>query len=182
MDTGHDFLRAQINNCIVQHHALLDAVQMHAEQADDQEYRDLCVKYLPHLQQHQTMLQSYGNSIGTVGGSSVKNVLGAVLSKAREVVDAFRETDFLRVVGDIVMIRQSQDTFATFAAAGEHLGDTKLAELGRMGESQHDDMQRDFNAYVRTLFVAHVKENVPEKSSRATEMNLESRDTPTMHG
>lgn len=182
METGHDFLRAQVNNCIVQHHALLDAVRMHAEQADDQEYRDLCIKYLPHLQQHQTMLEAYGNTIGTVSGSAVKNALGAVLSKARDVVDAFRETDFLRVVGDIVMIRQSQDTFATFATAGEHLGDTKLAEVGRMGEAQHDDMQREFNAYVTTLFVAHVQENVPEKSSRATETKHDSHDAPSMHG
>lgn len=182
METGHDFLRAQVNNCIVQHHSLLDALRTHAEQADDQQYRDLCTKYLPHLQQHQAMLEAYGNTIGTVGGGSVKNALGAVLSKARDVVDSFRETDFLRVVGDIVMIRQSQDTFATFATAGDHLGDTKLAELGKMGEAEHDEMQREFNAYIAQLFVAHVQETVPDKSSRAVHTPHDAHDAPSMHG
>lgn len=182
METGHDFLRAQINNCIMQHHLLLDAVRTHAEQADDQEYRDLCNRYLPHLQQHQAMIEAYGNTIGTVGGGAVKNAFGAVFGKARDVVDSFRETDFLRVVGDIVMIRQAQDTFATFATAGDRLGDTKLAELGRMGENDHDEMQADFNAYVAQLFVAHVQETVPEKSSRSADMRHESHDAPQMHG
>ncbi len=182
METGQDFLRAQVNNCIVQHHSLLDALRTHAEQADDQKYRDLCLKYLPHLQQHQAMLEAYGETIGTVGGGAVKNALGAVLSKARDVVDSFRETDFLRVVGDIVMIRQSQDTFGTFATAGDHLGNTKLAELGKMGEEEHDEMQREFNAYIAQLFVAHVQEMVPEKSARAGDAARESHDAPNMHG
>ena len=90
----------------------------------------------------------------------MKNAIGAVLSKARDVVDGFRETDFLRMVGDIVMIRQAQDTFGTFARAGELLGEKTLAQLGQAGEAEHDAMQRDFNQYIATLFVAHVNGTV----------------------
>jgi len=79
-----------------------------------------------------------------------------VLGKARDAVDAMRETDFLRVVGDIVMIRQAQDTFGTFARAGTQIGDARLAELGKTGQEEHDKMQEEFNAYIASLFVDHV--------------------------
>ncbi|WP_411279918.1 hypothetical protein [Gemmatimonas sp.] len=157
MDTGSDFLRAQLNNAISQHHALVVSVRDHAEQADDPEYRRICERHLPGLENHQEMLQAYGTSIGSEGGSGLKNILGSALGKARDAVDAMRGTDFLRVVGDIVLIRQAQDTFATFAIAGERLGDARLAELGRMGEKEHDAVQREFNAFCADSFVQHVQ-------------------------
>ncbi len=162
MDTGRDFLRAQVNNCIMQHQTLLEAIRDHVDQADDPRYRELCSKHLPHMERHQGMIEEYGKSIGATGGGALKNALGAVMGKARDAVDAMRETDFLRVVGDIVMIRQAQDTFATFARAGEKIGDSRLAEIGRMGEGEHDTMQREFNAYIAELFVDHVNGTVPD--------------------
>ncbi len=160
MDTGHDFLRAQVNNCIMQHQALLNTLRDHVEQADDAQFRGLCAKHIPIMERHQAMVEAYGNTIGTHGGGALKNALGAVLSRARDAVDSFRETDFLRVVGDIVMIRQAQDTFATFARAGELLGEKELAELGRACAEDHETMQREFNEYIATLFVAHVNGTV----------------------
>ena len=154
---GHDFLRAQVSNSIIQHQILLDALRAHANQADDPQFRELCVRYLATMERHQVMIEAYGMTIGTRGDGAVKNAIGAVLGKARDVVDGFRETDFLRVVGDIVMIRQAQDTFGTFARAGQILGDAKLAELGQACEADHDAMQRDFNQYIATLFAAHVQ-------------------------
>ncbi|HYW50658.1 MAG TPA: hypothetical protein VE861_08635, partial [Gemmatimonadaceae bacterium] len=65
------------------------------------------------------------------------------------------ESDFLRVVADIVMIRQAQDTFRTFAVAGEQINEPQLAEIGTTAESHHDDMQRDFNDLAAELFVQH---------------------------
>lgn len=156
MDTGRDFLKAQVNNCIAQHSALLDSLKAHANQADDPRYRQLCEQSLTRMTSHQTMLEEYANSIDAHGGSGIKNAIGIALGKARDAVDALRETDWLRVVGDIVMIRQAQDTFATFARAGERLGEQRLAELGRMGEQEHDEMQRTFNAYAAELFADHV--------------------------
>jgi hypothetical protein len=162
MDKGQDFLKAQVNNCIMQHQTLLESIRDHVEQADDPRYRELCSRHLPHMERHQGMIEEFGKSIGAEGGGAFKNALGAVLGKARDAVDAMRETDFLRVVGDIVMIRQAQDTFATFARAGQQLGNTRLAEIGRTGEQEHDTMQQEFNAYVADLFVQHVQGTVPE--------------------
>jgi hypothetical protein len=156
MDTGRDFLRAQVNNCISQHQLLLESLRDHVDQADDPRYRELCSKHLPHMERHQGMIEQYGKSIGAEGNGGLKGALGAVLGKARDAVDAMRETDFLRVVGDIVMIRQAQDTFGTFARAGTQIGDERLAELGRTGEQEHDRMQQEFNAYCAQLFVDHV--------------------------
>jgi len=166
MDTGQDFLRAQLNNAISQHQALVTSIRDHAEQADDPQYRRLCERHIPGIEKHQTMLEAYGMSIGCEDGSGLKNVLGSVLGKARDAVDAMRGTDFLRVVGDIVMIRQSQDTFATFAIAGERLGDARLAELGRAGEKEHDAVQREFNAFCADSFVQHVQGTVVTGSER----------------
>lgn len=168
MDTGNDFLRTQLNNAIVQHQTLLDNLRDHIGQADDQRYRQLCERYVPTLENHQRMIEEYGKSVGADGGTGLKGALGAVLGKARDVVDSMRETDFLRIVGDIVMMRQSQDTFATFATAGDRLGDTRLAELGRMGEREHDTMQKEFNMLVAEMFVDHVTGRVEQKKNEAT--------------
>lgn len=157
MEKGRDFLRAQINNAIMQHQSLLDNLEDHIKQADDKRYRELCERYLPKMTAHQRTLEEYGTSIGAEGRTGVKKAVGVVLGKARDVVDSMRETDFLRVVGDIVTIRQSQDTFATFAAAGDKIGEPRLSEIGRTGEREHDEMQREFNLLIRTMFVAHVQ-------------------------
>lgn len=157
MQRGRDFLKAQVNNAVMQHKALLENMEDHAKQAEDGRYRALCERYAPRMSEHQQMLESYATSIGAEGPGGLKKVVGAALGKARDAVDAMRETDFLRLVGDIVTIRQSQDTFATFAAAGERLGDTALAELGRTCERAHDQMQREFNELVRSMFVEHVQ-------------------------
>lgn len=157
MQRGRDFLRAQINNAVMQHKTLLENLEDHARQAEDGRYRALCERHVSRMHEHQQMLESYATSIGSEGPGAVKKALGAALGKARDTVDAMRETDFLRLVGDIVTIRQSQDTFATFAAAGDRLGDTRLAELGRTCERAHDEMQREFNELVRSMFVEHVQ-------------------------
>lgn len=160
MDTGREFLQSQLNNAVAQHKNLVESLRDHAEQADDPRYRQLCQQYLAHTERHQGMLEQYGKTLDADGGSGLKNAIGGILGKARDAVDAMRETDWLRVVGDIVMIRQAQDTFATFARAGERLGETRLAELGRMGEQEHDEMQRVFNQYAAELFVDHVQGTV----------------------
>ncbi len=156
MEKGRDFLRAQVNNSIMQHQTLLDNLEDHIKQADDSRYRDLCQRYLPKMTAHQRTLEEYGTSIGAEGRTGVKKALGTVLGKARDVVDSMREDDFLRVVGDIVTIRQSQDTFATFAVAGDKIGEPRLSEIGRACERDHDEMQREFNALIHSMFVNHV--------------------------
>ena len=167
MQKGRDFLKAQVNNAIMQHKTLFENVEDHVKQADDPRYRALCEKYLPKMREHQQALEAYGTSIGSEGPGSLKKAVGAALGKARDAVDAMRETDFLRLVGDIVTIRQAQDTFATFAAAGQELGETRLVELGRSGEKVHDEMQREFNDLVAKMFVDHVRDTGASASKSA---------------
>jgi hypothetical protein len=99
------------------------------------------------------MLDEYRASLGEMSGQGFKGALGFVLGKAKDAADALRNDDFLRIVEDIVMIRQAQDTFGTFAAAGERIGEPRLAELGRQGVQEHDEMQREFNALGAEMFV-----------------------------
>lgn len=156
MDNGRDFLRAQINNSLAQHGSLIESIRDHSEQADNPKYRQLCLQYLPGCERHQGMLEQYAMTVGAEkGGGFLKGAIGTVLGKARDAVDAMRESDFLRVVGDIVMIRQAQDTFRTFKVAGGQINEPQLVELSKTAESHHDDMQRDFNELASELFVQH---------------------------
>lgn len=157
MEKGREFLRAQVNNAIMQHRTLYENLQDHAKQAEDPRYRQVCERHLPHMEEHQRMLEDYGTTIGAEGGEGLKKMLGAALGKARDAVDAVREDDFLRVVGDVVTIRQAQDTFATFAEAGDKLGEPRLAEIGRRGEQDHDRMQQEFNDLARQMFVENAR-------------------------
>jgi hypothetical protein len=161
MDTGRDFLRAQVNNTIALHQSVIGELESHAKQAEEPAYRQLCMKWLPKMQEHQRVLEQYGASIGADGKGGIKHMIGAVLGKARETVDAMRETDFLRIVGDTIMVRQLQDTFATFAEAGDKLGDGGLAKLGKSCAAEHEQMQKEFNQLTQEMFVDHVKGAVP---------------------
>ena len=89
METGNDFLRAQINNGIMQHQSLLNTLRDHVEQADDPAFRELCAQHIPNMERHQSMIEAYGDTIGTHGGGAVKNAIGAVLGV--EIMD-YRET------------------------------------------------------------------------------------------
>lgn len=155
MERGRDFLRAQVSNAVMQHRTLLENLRDHAGQAEDPRYRALCERYQPRMAAHQRMLEEYRATLGEAGGEGLKGALGSMLGKARDAVDAMRESDFLRLVGDIVTIRQAQDTFATFAAAGTRLGEPRLAEIGRQCGQEHDEMQREFNLLAHEMFVEH---------------------------
>lgn len=157
MHKGNDFLRAQVSNAVMQHRALVDNLTDHAKQAEDARYKQLCEQWLPKVTEHQYALEAYRATLGDVGGEGLKGLLGSALGKARDAVDALREDDFLRVVGDIVTIRQSQDTFATFAAVGDKLGEPKLAELGRRCAADHARMAEEFNAVAQDIFVRNAQ-------------------------
>lgn len=156
MDDGLDFLKSQVNNAAMQHKAFVEALEDHEEQADDSRFRDLCSRHIPRVREHQRMLEEYQSSLGSEAGTG-KKILGAVLGKARDLADAAREDDFLRLVGDIVMSRQAEDTFKTFRDGGRVLGNEKLAQIGEMGERHHDEYNREANRLVQQMFVEHVR-------------------------
>ena len=99
--------------------------------------------------------------------------MGRVVGAARELADVAREDDFRRLVGDLALSSMAEDTFRTFREAGRILGDQKLAQLGTMGEQEHDDFNRDANRLVQAMFVEHVKAGVERQRPGAS---MEARD------
>ncbi|MGI8508636.1 MAG: hypothetical protein ACR2MQ_04865 [Gemmatimonadaceae bacterium] len=169
MDNNTDFLKAQVNNAVMQHETFLKALTDHEDQADDSRFRDLCSRYIPNMRAHQRMLEEYQKEIGAETGT-LKKAIGATLGAARDLADAARESDFLRLVGDIVMSRQSEDTFKTFRDAGRELGNQRLAQVGETGERDHDAYVRDANRLVEQMFVEHARgADTPNVASSSTE-------------
>ena len=173
MESGQDFLRSQINNAVMQHRTFLQNLEDHETQAEDPRYRDLCSRFIPRAREHQRMLEEYQRSIGAELGAG-KKAIGTVLGVARDLADAARESDFLRLVGDIVTSRQSEDTFKTFREAGRQLGIQHLAEIGEKCERDHDRYADDANRLVQQLFVEHARgaEAAAEAQARATDSTL----------
>jgi hypothetical protein len=156
MERGIDFLKSQINNAVMQHDALVRALEDHESQAEDPRFRDLCTRFIPQMREHQRMLEDYQLKLGAEA-SMGKKVIGRAAGIARDLADAARESDFLRLVGDIVMARQAEDTFKTFREAGRALGDTELARIGEIGERHHDEYVAEANRLIQQMFVEHVR-------------------------
>jgi hypothetical protein len=156
MERGIDFLKSQVNNAVMQHETFCKNLVDHESQAEDPRFRDLCTKYIAVMQGHQRMLEDYQREIGAEAGAG-KKMLGKALGVARDLADAARESDFLRLVGDIVTSRQSEDTFKVFREAGKQLGIERLREIGDKCERDHDRYADDANRLCLVLFVEHVR-------------------------
>lgn len=160
MDRGNDFLKAQVHNAVVQHHAFLKTLEEHKSQADDPRFRDLCTRYLAGMRDHQRMLEDYQSELGAPSAGILKRAVGATVSTVRDLADATRQSDFLRLVGDIVMSRQAEDTFKTFREAGKALGFPRLTAIGEIGERDHDAYAHDANRLVQQMFVERAREKI----------------------
>jgi len=156
MDTGMDFLKAQVNNAVMSHKAFVDALADHEDQADDQRFRELCRRYRPIMQDMQDQLEAYQQELGAEAGV-VKKAMGSVAGGARDLADVARSDDFLRLVGDIILSDQTEDTMKTFREAGRQLGNTRLQAIGTEGEQHHDNYNRDANRLVQSMFVERVR-------------------------
>ncbi len=152
MERGIDFLKSQVNNAVMQHRTFVQNLQDHERQAEDQRFRDLCSRNIPRMREHQRMLEQFQARIGAETGVG-KQMLGKALGVARDLADAVRENDFLRLVGDIVTGRQAEDTFKTFREAGRALGIDELAQIGEVGERHHDEYIHEANRLAQQMFV-----------------------------
>jgi len=166
MDTGIDFLRSQVNNAVMQHDTLLRSLVDHESQAQDQRFRDLCSRHIPRMREHQRMLEEFQRALGNDNrdnnpldniGGTIKRVAGSALGMAKDLADSPRQSDYLRLVSDIVMARQSEDTFKTFREGGRQLGIQQLAQIGEMGERHHDEYVKEANRLVQQMFVEHAR-------------------------
>lgn len=156
MERGTQFLKSQVNNAVVQHRAFLNALEAHEDQAEDDRFRDLCSRHIPQMREHQRTLEEYQSQLGAEPGTG-KNILGAVLGAARDLADSARESDFPRLVADIVMARQAENTFKTFREAGKMMGYHTLHEIGDIGERHHDAYVKEANRLVQHMFVETVQ-------------------------
>ena len=152
MERGTAFLKSQVENALMQHQAFLSALEDHENEAEDPRFRDLCSRHVPHMREHQRMLEEYQSQLGGELGTR-KKIIGAAFGFARDLADAARESDFLRLVGDIVLARQSEDTFKTFREAGKMMGNRTLQEIGDVGERHHDAYVKEANRLVQHMFV-----------------------------
>jgi hypothetical protein len=154
MERGRDFLRQQVEHAAAQHRVLVESIESDKESADDTRVRELCAQYMPRGREHQVALDSYRDSLGEgAGGTKVMAAVGSFIGRAREAVGGMREDDFGRLTDDLTSIRQSQDTFSLFANAGEKINEPRLAEIGRHGARDHEEMQKDFYDLAQTIFL-----------------------------
>jgi hypothetical protein len=168
MESGIEFLRGQINNAVAQHDAFLRSMVDHESLTQDQRFRDLCAHHIPRMREHQRILEEFQRVIGAAAprgggtpfeniGGALKRAAGSALGIAKELADAPQQSDFTRLVGDIVMARQAEDTFKTFREGGRQLGIQQLAEIGDMAERHHDDYAREANRLVQQMFVENAR-------------------------
>lgn len=168
MESGIDFLRSQVNNAVMQHESFLRSVVDHESQAQDQRFRDLCSRHIPRVREHQRMLEEFQHALGNAEsrrdsnpleniGGALKRAAGSAIGMAKDFADAPRQSDFLRLVSDIVMARQAEDTFKTFREGGRQLGIQQLADIGDIGERHHDEYVKEANRLAQQLFVEHAR-------------------------
>jgi hypothetical protein len=151
METGTAFLKQQIDNTVAQHRAFLNALEDHEERANDPRFSDLCARHIPHLRGHHQMLEEYQSQMGDE--EHIADAMGGAVVVVRHLADAARESDYLRLVGDIVLARQSEDAFKTFREAGRMMGNRTLQEIGDIGERRHDAFIKDANRLAQHMFV-----------------------------
>ncbi|HEY7897407.1 MAG: hypothetical protein ACHQQP_03655 [Gemmatimonadales bacterium] len=157
MDRGNDFLKTQIHSAAAQHFAFLKALEDHESQAEDARYRDLCTRYIATMRDHQRMLEDYLSELGAPSAGVLKRAIGVTVGAARNLADAARESDYARLLSDVTMSRQAEETFRIFRDGGRSLGLRHLAEISEMGERDHDAYNRDANRLVQQMFVERAR-------------------------
>ena len=155
MDDGTAFLKSEIDNAVVQHRTFLRALDAHEVEAEDPRFGDLCSRHIPHMHDHQHMLEEYQSQLG--GLADLKSGAGSAVIVVRDLADAVQQSDYLRLVGDILMGRQAEDTFRTFREAGKMMGNRTLSEIGEIGERHHDAFANDANRLAQHMFVEQVQ-------------------------
>jgi hypothetical protein len=156
MLAGTAFLKSQIDNTVAQHKAFLNALEDHEERADDTRLSDLCARHIPHMRGHQRMLEEYQAQLGDDSHIADATVGTGVVVITR-LADAARESDYLRLLGDIVLARQTEDTFRIFRDAGRMMGNRTLQEIGDIGERHHDSYIQEAKRLVQHMFVEQVQ-------------------------
>lgn len=160
MQTGIEFLKDQVDGAIAQHHALLQSMTDHEVDADDQRFRDLCTRHIPHMREHQTMLEEYRALLGSRQGrgataelaGAVRQVAGSAIAVARSLADT-RQPDYELLGADLSLVRQLEVTFKIFRDGARQLGIASLARIGETAERHHDEYSTDAKRLLQQMFV-----------------------------
>jgi hypothetical protein len=102
------------------------------------------------------MLEEYQAQLGD-GEGVASRIVGSAIGVVKDLADAAVANDYNRLIGDIVMARQSEDAFKTFREAGKMLGNRTLQEIGEIGERHHDAYVKEANRLIQHMFVEHLQ-------------------------
>jgi hypothetical protein len=174
MQSGPEFLRAQVEEAAAIHSALLESMVYHESEANDARYRDLCDRHLPRMREHQLQLAHLRETLGAPRGSNPPaELIGALrkaavpaISVAHALADAPR-SDYQRLSGDLDLVRRLEVTFKMFRDAGRTLHLDGLAKLGEMAERHHDEYSADAKRLLLAMFIerAHTAADVVREAS-----------------
>jgi hypothetical protein len=118
------------------------------------------------MREHQRMLEEYQSQLGGTEDRP-ETLVGRETTAVRELADAARHGDYDHLVADIVMARQSEDTFKTFREAGKMMGNRTLHEIGDVGERHHDAYVKEAGRLLQHMFVERAQgvDGVARKSA-----------------
>ena len=167
MQTGIDFLRAQVADAAAVHASLLESMVYHESEANDPRYRDLCDRHLPRMREHQLMLEELR---GTLGAGKAF----AAVRVPRSLADA-AVSDYQRLATDLDLARRLEVTFKTFRDAGRALRIDGLARLGEMAERHHDDYSADAKRLLLQMFMERAENALDGLRVMTTDSRVDSR-------
>lgn len=161
MLSGIDFIRAQVDDAVAVHSSLLQSMQSHEAEANDTRYRDLCDRHLPHMREHQLMLEELRTVLGSGAPATtspptpatvIRKAVGSAIGMAQSLADA-PTSDYERLESDLDLARRLEVTFKTFRDAGRALRIDRLAKVGELAERHHDDYSGDAKRLLFQMFV-----------------------------
>src|SRR2546423_15328784 len=97
MEQGGEFLRSQVRNVVLQHGTFLQSLEDHESQADDERFRDLCTRHIPHMRLHQRMLGEYQSQLGD-GPGVARRIVGTAVRVVKDLADAAAAEDYNRLI------------------------------------------------------------------------------------
>ena len=167
MQSGTEFLRAQVEEAAAIHSSLLESMVYHESEANDPRYRDLCDRYLPRMREHQLRLEELRSTLGSGKQFPVIRVPHAS-------ADAVR-SDYHRLSADLDLARRLEVTFKTFRDAGRQLHIDTLAHLGEVAERHHDEYSADAKRLLLQMFIERAQSAADAVRHASADSRADSR-------
>jgi hypothetical protein len=167
MQSGTEFLRAQVEQATALHASLLESMVYHESEANDSRYRDLCDRHLPRMREHQLLLEELRVSLGSGTAFPARRVQHALADASI--------SDYQRLAADLDLARRLEVTFKTFRDAGRAMRIDGLARLGETAERHHDDYSADAKRLLLQMFIERADSAVDGARVIATDSRADSR-------